>query len=202
MWAFSPLFSHRFVLRGKNMNRFLLALSFLAAVPAATFAAESGTAVFTASGSGSIFNYTGVLNNTSTDGSTIGTLWFSWVPGEDFLPTSPTNVTSPTGWQDVITHGGSTDGFAIQWTAMTPAADLAAGASLTGFGFTSADTPAQLQGNSPFYPGTPVGTAFLYTGEPFSDGGTDITASTVVAPEPASLGALALGGLLLLRRRR
>jgi hypothetical protein len=184
------------------MNRSLLALSFLAAVPTAALAAESGTAVFTASTSGAPFNYTGVLNNTSTDASTIGTLWFSWVPGEDFLPTSPTNITSPTGWQDVITHGGPTDGFAIQWTAKTPAADLAAGSSLSGFGFTSADTPPQLQGSSPFFPGTPVGTSFLYTSAPFSDGGTKIIASTVVAPEPASLGALTLGGLLLLRRRR
>jgi hypothetical protein len=184
------------------MNRFLLAIPLVAALSATGFA-ETATAVLTASSNGALFHYDGVLNNTSTDGSALGTFWFAWVPGDDFLPTSPTNITSPTGWQAFVTNAGPSDGFAIQWTAKTGDADLAAGSSLGGFGFDSVDTPAQLQGDSPFFPGTPTTTSFVYTGTPFSDGGDVFVASTVVAaPEPASLAALGMGGLLLFRRRR
>ena len=54
-----------------------------------------------------------------------GRFWYSWVPGEDFMPVSPTNITSPTGWTEMVTNAGSLDGFAIQWT--TSSAPLAAG---------------------------------------------------------------------------
>jgi hypothetical protein len=182
------------------MNRFLLAVPFLVAAPLAALGAESATATLTASTSAAGSHYDAVLINTGT--TTVGTFWFAWVPGKDFLPTSPLNITSPAGWQDIITHGSASDGYAIQWKATSAASDLAAGSSLSGFGFDSADTPTQLQGNSPFFPTFPVGTSFVYSGTPFSDAGFQFVAATVAAPEPASLGALGVGGLLLLRRRR
>jgi hypothetical protein len=73
------------------------------------------------------------LNNTGT--TTIGTFWFSWIPGDNFMPVSPTSIDSPAGWQQMITNGGPSGGFAIQWTADTPANDLAAGSSLGGLSF-------------------------------------------------------------------
>src|SRR4051794_41542655 len=55
------------------------------------------------------FRYTLDLNNTGT--TTVGTLWYSWVPGEDFLPASPTNVVGPTGWTPTVRHEFANDGF-------------------------------------------------------------------------------------------
>ncbi len=38
-------------------------------------------------------------NNSSADNAntTIGTFWFSWAPGEDFMEAIPSNVIAPTG---------------------------------------------------------------------------------------------------------
>ena len=132
----------------------------------------------------------------------IGTVWFAWVPGEDFLATSPLAETSPTGWKvNAITHAGSSDGYAIQWVATSSASDIPIGGSLSGFGFTTADSPAAIEGNSVFFPGTPVLTTFAYNAGPFSDAGTEFTVTPV--PEPATVAmALLPMTLLFLRRSR
>src|SRR5271169_5122329 len=55
---------------------------------------------------------------TDTGTTDIGTFWFAWVPGEDFLPTMPRKVSSPSGWSDVITgSNNSSDCSAIQWVS-------------------------------------------------------------------------------------
>jgi hypothetical protein len=156
-----------------------------------------------------VFQYDLTLNNTGS--TTIGTFWFSWIPGSDFMPVSPTGVVSPTGWGDTITTGGPPDGFAILFTANAAADDLAAGGSLSGFMFDSTLTPAELQIASTESPANPVNTAFSYIGAPLDDPGVKflvtpaITAST---PEPTTTLSTALGfGLILLfsnllRRRR
>ena len=106
------------------------------------------------------------LNNTGN--SIIGTFWYSWVPGKDFMSVAPTNVTSPAGWTSNITHGGSSDGYAIQWTAISPADDLVLGNSLSGFSFDSTLSASQLTiDDSPLYPTMPVGTSYTYTGLSF-----------------------------------
>ena len=84
------------------------------------------SAVITAKPDGSNFDYTIELTNTSGPGNDgIATFWFAWVPGADFLSTSPLSVSVPAGWKDVITHGGTTDGYAIQYDALAPADALA-----------------------------------------------------------------------------
>ena len=65
---------------------------------------------------------------------------------------------------------GSGDGYAIQFISNGSADNVQPGSSLN-FRFTSADTPASVNGDSVFYPGTPVGTSFVYPQGPFSDGG-------------------------------
>ena len=115
------------------------------------------------------------LTLTDTGSTTVGTFWFAWVPGQDFLATSPTSITDPTGWQHIITHGGSSDGFGIQWKASLSSADIASGGTLAGFSFTSTDTPSEIGGNSVFFPSTPVLTSFVYSGVPFSDPGFQFT---------------------------
>ena len=148
---------------------------------------------------GNTFQYDLTLNDPGT--TTIGTFWFAWIPGANFMPVSPSNISSPAGWNAIVTHDGSSDGFAVQWTASSPAQDLAAGSSLTGFGFDSTATPAQMAGVASFDPTFPVETSFVYSGTPFSDAGFELVASNanVAVPEPASVGLGAIGaGLLLL----
>ncbi len=144
---------------------------------------------------GSDYDYTITLTNSSTSTDSAGTFWFAWVPGKDFLPTNPIagDFISPTGWTEKVTHGGSTDGYAIQWVSASTASDLAPGNSLT-FGFTSADTPAQLAADSPFYPTFPVTTAFVYQGAPFVGDSDQLVAAVASVPEPSTLvvGSVAL----------
>jgi PEP-CTERM motif len=171
---------------------FGLLLSFFLLGPAPSgHAAESATATIsnTPAGGGD-FNYTLTLNNTGT--TTIGTFWFSWVPGQDYMNSAPISTSPPAGWAANITHGGSTDGYAIQWLASTATSDLAAGSSLT-FSFESAVTPTEIAGDSPFSAHPPEGTAFIYSGVPFSDGGVELVVESV--PEPSALGLLVVGAL-------
>jgi hypothetical protein len=152
---------------------------------------------------GSDFDYTIKLTNTSGAGNdSIGTFWVGWVPGMDFMPTSPISVTPPSGWTDKVTNGGSTDGFAIQFVAGTND-QLAPGSSLL-FSFKSADTPAELMGNSPFHPTFPALTSFVYEGAPFVGDSQQFTVSFQSVPEPSSLllGAVAAVGSLGYRRLR
>jgi hypothetical protein len=128
------------------------------------------------------FQYSATLDDTGS--TTIGTFWFAWVPGGDFLDSSPTNIVTPSGWTALITNAGATDGYAIQFVATSSASDLQPGASLSGFGFTSTETPAQLSGNSSFFPATPETTSFVYSAGPFSDPGFEFEA-TVAASKRA-----------------
>jgi hypothetical protein len=147
------------------------------------------------------FTYAMTIKDASDATEPIGTVWFAWVPGEDFLTTSPLSETSPAGWNvNAITHGGPSDGYAIQWLASSAASDIPAGGSLSGFGFTTADSPASIAGKSPFYPTTPVLTTFAYSAAPFSDAGTQFAVTPV--PEPASLAVAVLPIAMLLRRPR
>jgi hypothetical protein len=141
---------------------------------------------------GGDFQYTIVLDNNGP--GPIGTFWYSWIPGEDFMGAAPISTDPPAGWEANITHGGSTDGYAIQWIASSAANDLAAGAKLD-FVFDSSLTPVEIAGDSPFYPSTPVDTAFAYSGAPFSDAGDRFVVTAAVAPEPSALNLLAVGAL-------
>ena len=67
------------------------------------------------------FNYTINLANASSSNAGIGTFWYAWVPGEDFLATSPISVSPPAGWTDNITNARPVDGFAIQFVANSSA---------------------------------------------------------------------------------
>jgi PEP-CTERM motif len=172
-------------------------------------AADAGTidasAAITSQAAGADFDYTITLTNTSGAGNdSIATFWFAWVPGADFMADAPTSVTNPTGWKDVVTHGGSTDGFAIQFDALTSASFLAPGGSLS-FSFVSPDTPAELAGNSVFYPTIPVETSFVYSQGPLKGDGHEFVVNGASVPEPSSLvlwGIGAVGSLVCWRRRR
>lgn len=121
-----------------------------------------------------VYHYSITVNDTGT--TNVGTFWFSWVPGADFLPSSPSAVSSPTGWTDTLTGtNDSSDGTAIEWVASSNA--ITAGHSLAGFNFTTTDSPTALAGNSPTHPADKVLTSFIYSGAPFSDAGVQILVS-------------------------
>ncbi len=143
------------------------------------------------------------LINAITSTDPIGTFWFSWVPGKDFMVNNPVTLSMPSGWTGIVTHIPNipTNGYAIQWVANTPGDALAIGNSLT-FGFKSAETPALLAGNSPLYPTTPEGLSVVYNGRPFSADSLTFVVTSAPVPEPATLTNMFSGALLLLVYKR
>lgn len=184
----------------KKATAFGLAMAGLATAAQAALSASATLQLASIGGTAQspTYTYNLVLNNTGD--TTVGTFWYAWVPGEDFLTSSPTSMTNPAGWTSVITHvpNTATNGYAIQWKASTAASNVSAGGTLTGFSFTTPDNLASVSGNSLYYANVPVGTTFVYSGAPFSDAGFQFVVQSV--PEPIALGALPM--LALLRRRR
>jgi hypothetical protein len=150
------------------------------------------------------WQYSFTLNDTGT--TNIGTFWFAWKPGQDYMPTVPTNITAPSGWMFQVTGmNNATDGNAVQWVANAASVETP-GQSLTGFSFDSATTPAQMAGLAQFFDNPPVATYFIYSGAPFSDAGAVAVAAAAAAqaPEPSTILLTLLGSGLVLgsfRRR-
>ena len=169
----------------------LALLATVAALAATAHASILATATYTDTlVSPGVYQYDVTLNNTGT--TTIGTLWFSWIPGAGFLTATPTGVISPTGWTDTITNAGK----AVRWTTSSDL--LAPGDSLSGFEFDSTETPAQML--LPFAgpglgAGDPETTSFVYIAAPLADPGFQLTAEPAApTPEPGTL-LLTLTGL-------
>ena len=132
----------------------------------------------TGSGSSTVYHYS--INVTDTGTTNIGTFWFAWVPGEDFLPSVPSSESSPSGWGSALTGSrNQSDGTAIQWIATSNA--ITPGHSLSGFAFDSADSPSTLAGNSPSHPASPILTSFVYSAGPFSDAGSQFVVTEAVS---------------------
>jgi hypothetical protein len=159
----------------------LALLAVLALFPSIALAAGiSATATYTYDEvSPGVYDYSFTLDNTGT--TTIGTFWFSWVPGAGFLSAAPSSVNSPVGWTDTVTNSGK----AVRWTTVSDL--LNPGQSLSGFEFESSETPDQLLGLYPG-PGTgtgdPIDTSYVYIAAPLADPGFQLDASQ--APEPSS----------------
>ena len=194
-----------------------LALAITASATAPAYGSETASATIALTSSAVVggqtrYTYDLSLANTSTDGSTVGTFWFAWIPGQSYLANNPITVSSPTVWEDgpdSQSVGGSLGekGASIEWQATSSAGYLAAGHLLSGFSFTTVDSSASVFGNSIYFPGTPVLTAQVYHAGPFSDTFNGINGYQFLVqavPEPAPLALLAIGGmaLLLIRRKR
>lgn len=165
---------------------FLFAFGAARALPAQTLSAGAQLSGVASNGA---LNYTLTLSNSNASTASIETFWFGWVPGADFMPVSPTNVGTPAGWTDQITHGGAGDGYAIQFVTSTAA--LAPGGSLT-FTFTSTSSPATMAGDSPYYSTTPIGSSFVYSGPPESGASDQFVVETTTgsSSNPTNLVSL------------
>ena len=190
----------------------LLAAGITAAAAAPAHGSEIATATITLASSQVVsgqtqYTYDLALTNTSTDGSTVGTFWFAWIPGQSYLQSNPINVSAPTGWEDgpdSQSVGGSLGekGASIEWQATGSGSYLAEGNTLPGFSFVTPDSPSSVYGDSVYFPGTPVRTSEVYHAGPFSDGLNGYKFIVQVVPEPATVALLAVGGPGLLMRRR
>lgn len=151
------------------------------------------------SGNPGDYSYTATFNNTGS--SSIAFIWFSWTPASiygDLMTQSPLNVQTPADWNaNIYTYFGPPyDGYSIQFTAAD--AGLAQNQSVT-FTFDSPLTPSELQATSP-YAGGYYSTLYSYYYQTTSESGAagPFVVSLVPAPEPSTLGLLALGGIGLI----
>ena len=167
------------------------------AMPAA---ATSATGVYASQPNGPNFDYNILLHNTGT--TPIKTFWFSWLPYLSFLPSVPNSDGAPAGWNAQIVQ--DTYGNSILWS--TPGAGIAAGDSLSGFTFNTADSPATLAGVDQYFGFYPVTFSYLYSGEvatptsPLPAGAGTLTLTPGAVPEPAIIGMMGLAAVMVLRR--
>jgi hypothetical protein len=144
----------------------------------------------------STYRYSINLHNTGD--TTVGTLWYSWIPGYDFMPASPTNVQTPADWYGYVVGGYPGDGYSIEWYALSGL--VSPGQSLAGFQFDSTVSPAQMTALAPTLPLYHVNHAFVYVGFPEYDPGFQFDVTLV--PEPATLALVALSVALCANRAR
>jgi hypothetical protein len=117
---------------------------------------------------------------TDTGSTNVGSFWFGWIPGDNFLPTTPSAASSPAGWSNAnILAANAFDGASIQWVASS--SPITPGHSLSGFDFTTTDSPTALAANSKAHPLAHAMTSFVYSGGLFSDAGLQITVAPIIA---------------------
>jgi len=177
----------------------ILTLGVLGTARASGIPSASGTVTLISTSGLDTFSIT--LQNLSPSIS-IETFWFGWVPGKDFLDSVPSNVVTPTGWTDTVQHGGSGDGWSIEFTTSTN--PLAGSTTLPGFSFQTADTFSQMAGNSVFYSGSACTTSEVTTLT--NDGGNSSNpfVLAVTVPEPGALAFFGIGtiGFFAWKKRR
>ena len=119
-------------------GRILLGLMLVAGT-ATSVHAQGQIASGTISGSGSgPYTYNLSFSDAANSLSPVGSVWYAWIPGAFYLPGVPTSAAAPAGWTATIS------GDSIQFVASSPANDITAGSSLSGFSYQAAFSPAQL----------------------------------------------------------
>jgi hypothetical protein len=168
-------------------------LGLMLAFGTATFVHAQGqiaSGTISSSGSGP-FTYDLTFSDAAGATSPIGSVWYSWIPGQFFLPGTPTIASAPAGWTATIFNNS------VQYVANSAANDITAGQSLSGFGYQATFSPAQLAAaaNS--------GESVAYSAGLFSDGGDTFTVTVQPVPEPnGQMLLLASVPILWLIRRK
>ena len=184
MNANSPSVRARFSNKTNAVRKIILGLIFVVGAGTSTYG-QGDIPSGTVSGSGSgPYSYSLTFADAAGSTSPIGSIWYAWTPGNFYLPGTPTSASTPSGWTANIFANS------IQFSANSPANDITAGSSLSGFGYVATFTPAQLAAaaNS--------GKSVAYTGGIESDAG--VTFFVTPVPEPSTLALLALGTTALL----
>jgi hypothetical protein len=160
-------------------GRILLGLMLVAEI-ATCVHAQGQIASGTISGSGSgPYTYNLMFSNAPSATSPVGSVWYAWIPGQFYLPGTPTSASAPAGWTANIALNS------IQFTANAPAGYIMPGSSLTGFSYQAAFSPAQLAAapNS--------GDSVAYSAGLFSDAGDTFTVTAQSANVPPSVAITA-----------
>ena len=163
-----------FTSAARAIGKILLGLTLLAGT-ATVGRAQGQLANGTISGSGAgPYSYSLTFANAAGATSPVGSVWYAWIPGFFYLPSTPTSPSAPAGWTATVS------GNSVQYVASSPANYIAAGQSLSGFGYQASFTPAQLAAaaNS--------GVSVAYSGGLFSDGGQTFTVQPTTVPEPSA----------------
>lgn len=191
----------------KTLNSALVCLSLVLASVPATLQAQGYNATaqltYQAVGDGT-YNYSILLQNDPSSTESINTFWFAWVPdyyGYDLLSSNPNVTGTPGGWYGYVQNGNgyTPDGYSIDFYDYGSSYDLAPGQSDT-FTFNSADSPATLMQNSPYY-NIPTLTSYTYGS---SGDSQQFVVSIAPVPEPSTAGLIGIGalGLVVIARRR
>jgi hypothetical protein len=157
----------------------------LLAVGAATTVHAQGqlaSGTISSSGAGP-YLYDLTFSDAANATSPIGSVWYSWIPGEFYLPGTPNSASAPVGWT------ANVFGDSVQFVASSPSFDITAGNSLSGFSYQAAFTPAQLAA------APSSGVSDAYSGGLFSDSGNIFTVEAV--PEPTTPALLVFGAAVL-----
>jgi hypothetical protein len=163
----------------------------LAAAAATSVLAQGLIASGTVSGSGSgPYTYNLSFSDAPSSTSPVGSVWYAWIPGAFYLPGVPTSASAPAGWTATV------DANSIQFAATSPANDITAGSTLSGFSYQAAFTPAELAATAN------SGLSVAYSGG--IESGASDTFTVQAVPEPSTLALLVCGatGLCLVGRRR
>ena len=166
-------------------RRFAVGLALLLASASAAWS-QGQLASGTISGSGSgPFSYSLTFSDAAGASSPIGSVWYAWVPGQFYLPSTPSSASAPNGWTANISANS------VQFIANSAANDIAPGHSLSGFGYQASFSPSQLAAapNS--------GVSVAYSGGLFSDAGNTFTVQAIAVPEPSPLTLMLCGSAAL-----
>jgi hypothetical protein len=168
--------------------RLALAVAIALAGSAVSSRAQGATGTLTGVQVGVNYDYTLTLNNTGS--VALESLWYAWIPGFFFLPSTPSSASG--------TANGATSGWtasivskSIQFQGNSSNA-IQPGHSAT-FTFVTTDSPATLAGNNS---GHPIGDSFAYVGTVNASAGVNFIVQSV--PEPSSFGLIIVGSLGLL----
>ena len=135
---------------------------------------QLGSGTISGTGSGP-YTYSLTFSDQAGASSPIGSVWYAWIPGQFFLPGTPTSASAPAGWTATIS------GHSVQFVANSSAFDITPGQSLSGFGYVATFSPATLAGTAN------SGMSVAYSAGLFSDAGNTFTVQLVPEPSAAML---------------